>query len=393
MLAACSSQLTLTGAGTAERVADMSRRALTGEATHADYLACHAAVLADAGELVEDVLARRDSQESRSAESAVADLALSSQLALSRGELATAYAAAADGLSLAADVRPSPAQRRLQTDLLAARVLVDLARGDDEAAATALAQLDDAADDRDPIVTGLRVASALRRSEPAVELAGQGEPEAIGIIAPARSLRSWAALAHHAAGEQARALALATEHLELARAWGGASLLGRALVVRGLVGSHAERLGLLEEAVAVLEDSPAQLELAYATVELGSALRRARRTRDARAHLTHGGDLAHQCGADALVARVRAELVAAGARPRRAAFSGVSSLTDAERRVAVLAASGMTTRAIAQELIVSPKTVSGQLGAVYSKLDVHDRAALAAAMSADGESAQRERVH
>jgi DNA-binding NarL/FixJ family response regulator len=41
----------------------------------------------------------------------------------------------------------------------------------------------------------------------------------------------------------------------------------------------------------------------------------------------------------------------------------------------------MTNRAIARELTVSAKTVSGQLSAVYRKLDVHDRAALAAAMA------------
>jgi DNA-binding CsgD family transcriptional regulator len=85
--------------------------------------------------------------------------------------------------------------------------------------------------------------------------------------------------------------------------------------------------------------------------------------------------------------------VATGARPRRAAFSGVGSLTAAERRVAALAAAGMTNREIAKELTVSAKTVSGQLGAVYLKLDVHDRSALAAAMQAvDQANAEMERV-
>jgi DNA-binding NarL/FixJ family response regulator len=47
----------------------------------------------------------------------------------------------------------------------------------------------------------------------------------------------------------------------------------------------------------------------------------------------------------------------------------------------------MTNREIARELIVSPKTVSGQLTAVYRKLDVHDRLALALALegAADAE--------
>jgi DNA-binding NarL/FixJ family response regulator len=44
----------------------------------------------------------------------------------------------------------------------------------------------------------------------------------------------------------------------------------------------------------------------------------------------------------------------------------------------------MTNRAIAHKLTVSAKTVSGQLSAIYRKLGVHDRAALAAAMQEGG---------
>jgi DNA-binding NarL/FixJ family response regulator len=157
-------------------------------------------------------------------------------------------------------------------------------------------------------------------------------------------------------------------------------VLGRALVVRGVVDLGPDRLRFVEEAVAVLEGTSAQLELASATVELGVALRRAGRRRASRERLVSGADLAYRCGAEALAARARLELVSLGARPRRAAFSGVSSLTACELRVARLAAAGLTNRAIAQELIVSVKTVSGQLTSVYRKLEVHDRAALIAAM-------------
>jgi DNA-binding NarL/FixJ family response regulator len=163
------------------------------------------------------------------------------------------------------------------------------------------------------------------------------------------------------------------------------------LVVRGVVDPGPQRLAMIEEAVTVLESSSATLELARATIALGVALRRARRRGESRDHLVHGADLAHRCGADALAARARAELVSVGARPRRAAFSGVGSLTDGERRVALLAAAGMTNREIARELTVSTKTVSGQLTAVYRKLDVHDRAGLTETMrQADEASAHRD---
>jgi DNA-binding CsgD family transcriptional regulator len=154
-------------------------------------------------------------------------------------------------------------------------------------------------------------------------------------------------------------------------------VLGRALVVRGVVDPGSERLRFIEDGVAVLEHTQATLELARATIELGIALRRARRRRESRDQLVRGADLAHRCGAEVLAELARAQLVSAGARPRRAAFSGVASLTVSELRVARLAAAGMTNRAIALELIVSAKTVSGQLAAAYRKLDVHDRAALA----------------
>jgi DNA-binding CsgD family transcriptional regulator len=53
------------------------------------------------------------------------------------------------------------------------------------------------------------------------------------------------------------------------------------------------------------------------------------------------------------------------------------SLTGAELRVAELVASGMTNRAIAEDLIVSPHTVDAHLKHTYVKLGIHSRAELA----------------
>ena len=52
------------------------------------------------------------------------------------------------------------------------------------------------------------------------------------------------------------------------------------------------------------------------------------------------------------------------------------SLTGAEVRVAELAASGMTNRAMAEELIVSPHTVDAHLKHMYAKLRIHSRVEL-----------------
>jgi DNA-binding CsgD family transcriptional regulator len=378
MLAAWASHTTLTGSSTARRVAEVCGRALL---EGVDYLACRAALLADAGELVERALAHEPA-EPATGDDGLVELAIRSQLALARGDLSDAEANARTALAELEGLPLTALRRRVRSDLLADLVLLALERTQYGEAHQLLGELEDA---DGPVAACLRIALALAQSAPAADLALEVEQAPVGVIAPGVSWRPLAALAHHAAGDGSRAMTLAADHLEHARAWGGPSVLGRALLVRAVVGEGTERLSFAEDAVAVLERSSARLELARATVELGTALRRARRRRESREQLVRGADLAHRCGAEALVAHARAELVSVGARPRRAAFSGVSSLTASELRVARLAAAGLTNREIAQALTVSVKTVSGQLTAVYRKLDIHDRAALAAAMQGEPE--------
>jgi DNA-binding CsgD family transcriptional regulator len=97
------------------------------------------------------------------------------------------------------------------------------------------------------------------------------------------------------------------------------------------------------------------------------------RPAEAREPLREGLALAERCGARALERRARDELVAAGARPRRRELTGVDSLTPSERRVAAMAASGMTNREIAQALFVTVKAIRFHLGNAYRKLGVSNR--------------------
>ncbi|HEX2265402.1 MAG TPA: LuxR C-terminal-related transcriptional regulator, partial [Solirubrobacterales bacterium] len=129
-----------------------------------------------------------------------------------------------------------------------------------------------------------------------------------------------------------------------------------------------------------LEGSTARLEHAKALAALGSTLRRARQPTEAREPLRRALELAGACGAEGLAEHVRAELHAAGARPRRDALSGVESLTPSERRVATMAAEEMTNREIAQALFVTPKTVEVHLSNAYRKLDIRNRRQLAGAL-------------
>ncbi len=377
LLGAWAAQATLTAAASAEHIADLCGFGLR---EGIDYLACQAAVLADAGDLVEQALAR-DCDELPTGDDGLVRLAVRAQLALASGDLAAVEADARAGLAQLDGLALTALRGRVRSDLHASLVVIALERGWYGQGERMLAEAGAAA------AGCLGVALALAQSEPAADLALELEQAPAGIIPPGLSWRPLAALAHHASGDSARALALASDHLEHARSWGGPTHLGRALLVRGIIDPGAERLRFVQEAVAVLEDSSAALDVARAAVELGTALRRARRRRDAREQLERGADLAHRCGADVLAARALAELVGVGARPRRAAFSGISSLTASELRVARLAATGMTNRQIAQELIVSIKTVSTQLTAGYRKLDVHDRAGLASAMRDEPEAA------
>ena len=207
--------------------------------------------------------------------------------------------------------------------------------------------------------------------------------ETVGGRNPAfMAWRSHAALGLLQLGErQEEARRLAAEELELARIWGAPRALGRALRVAGLVAGGREGVGLLREAVEVVEGSPARLELAKALTELGAGLRRGNRRSEARDVLRRARELATLCGAMPLAQHAETELLATGARPRRIALSGVDSLTPSERRVARMAADGLTNREIAQELFVTQKTVEVHLSSAYRKLEIGSRTQLASKLA------------
>jgi DNA-binding CsgD family transcriptional regulator len=177
------------------------------------------------------------------------------------------------------------------------------------------------------------------------------------------------------------AVAVAAEELAAARAWGAPGTVGRALTQLGRLEREAG-IGRLEEAVALLEGSNAKLEHARALLALGTAIRHARRPADARDPLRRALELATVCSAPPLAEQARAELYAAGARPRTEALAGVDALTASEKRVAGLAATGDTNRDIAQALYVTPKTVEVHLSNAYRKLGIRSRRELATALGA-----------
>ena len=207
------------------------------------------------------------------------------------------------------------------------------------------------------------------------------EMEALGEFNPALvPWRSEAALALRLLGRNAEAEALAREELELARRWGAPRSVGVSLRALGLVKPGPEGESLLREAVDVLAESPGRLEYARSLVDLGAACRRANRRGEGRDLLLRGLDLAHRAGASPLVQQAQDELAAMGARPRKLSQTGVDALTASERRVARMAAGGMSNKEIAQALFVTVKAVEVHLSSVYRKLGIDSRRRLPKAL-------------
>jgi DNA-binding CsgD family transcriptional regulator len=191
------------------------------------------------------------------------------------------------------------------------------------------------------------------------------------------------------------ALALASRHQEPdevqrlvewelaeARRWGTPRTMGVALRAQGLVEGGDRGIELLREAAEKFAASPDRLEHARTLVDLGAALRRGRRPADARPPLHEGLELASRCGATPLAERARAELAATGVkRIKRTYLSGLDALTPSEKRIARMAANGMSNPEIAQTLFVTRKTVEMHLHNAYIKLDVKSRDQLPAAIA------------
>jgi DNA-binding CsgD family transcriptional regulator len=149
-------------------------------------------------------------------------------------------------------------------------------------------------------------------------------------------------------------------------------------------------LGRLDEAaeaahaaVAIGEALELRLECARTLLVAGQIERRRRRKAAARALLQRAHELFEASGARLWAARARDELERASLR--RAVGD---QLTESERRVAELAAAGLTNRAVAARLFMSPKTVEANLARAYRKLGIHSRAELGARLGVRAGEAQ-----
>jgi DNA-binding CsgD family transcriptional regulator len=304
------------------------------------------------------------------------------------------YRLAADYAEQAAMLAATTGSGSVHAWAIAQRAYVHAHRGE-TAETRSLCEAAHALQRASPVLTGLWAASSLALLElslgdaaaafeacrpltEATERQGLGEPFPLFFLPDA--LEALVAL-----GELDRAEALIEllegRGKELDRAWA----LAVGARCRGLVLSARGELDAAESALrrALVEHDRLEMpfERARTLVSLGRVQRRRKRRRGARETLGAALAVFEEIGASLWAELARAELERTHLReaPRE--------LSPTERRVAELAAQGLTNRRIAQRLHLSEKTVEANLARAYRKLGIRSRAQLGAAM-AGGEAAR-----
>jgi DNA-binding CsgD family transcriptional regulator len=157
------------------------------------------------------------------------------------------------------------------------------------------------------------------------------------------------------------------------RAWHVAvAARGRALLAAA-GGDHEAARAHVERALLAHERLPQPFERGRTLLAQGTIERRAKRRAAAREALTAALELFDGLGAPLWAERAAAELARVPGRGRAS-----SELTETERRVAELVASGLSNKEVAARLFVSVRTVEANLSKVYAKLGVRSRSQLAA---------------
>ncbi|MEU8357191.1 AAA family ATPase [Nonomuraea sp. NPDC048882] len=139
--------------------------------------------------------------------------------------------------------------------------------------------------------------------------------------------------------------------------------------VQAAAGDLPQRPALLREAVDLLQTGGDRLELTYALVDLTHALNELGESNKARLVGRQAGKIADEVQAEPLRKAVGPVEEPAG----NGEEESMSLLSDAEQRVASLAALGYTNREISKKIYITVSTVEQHLTRIYRKLDVKGR--------------------
>jgi ATP/maltotriose-dependent transcriptional regulator MalT len=208
-----------------------------------------------------------------------------------------------------------------------------------------------------------------------------------GALAPDASpgrlpWRCGAALAHLRVGDARAASALAREQVDAAQAAGSPYAMATALrtLAAVAVDTGPDRIQHLLRARAVLSGNRADRLAAQIDTDLAGLLLLTHAPdseQRALALLRSAEDHAGRQELWPLQGRVRRLLDRLGEQPRKVETEAMAALTASERRVARMAADGLTNRQIAHELVVTVKAVEWHLSHVYRKLGIRSRTMLA----------------
>ncbi|GEP39953.1 hypothetical protein NPS01_36160 [Nocardioides psychrotolerans] len=171
----------------------------------------------------------------------------------------------------------------------------------------------------------------------------------------------------------------ATEHHAAAVRDGSPYVVAHALRVLAATQAGAQRVDLLREARALLEPVHAERLAAQIDADLAGLLMLTptpEAVAEAVQLLRRTEIYAGQQELWPLQGRVRRMLDRLGEAPLRVTSEALALLTVTERRVAGLAATGLTNRQIAEELLVSIKAVEWHLSRTYRKLGISSRSGL-----------------
>lgn len=202
-------------------------------------------------------------------------------------------------------------------------------------------------------------------------------------IPPMVAWRSSLAQAYLLLGRRREARDLVTKQLNRC-VGGGIRLRAISLRVLAACGDTPQRVPLLRDAIQRLERCGDRLELARAQADLSEVYRELGQLSTARLMLRKAVHTAKACAAGELERRLHTTLARSSDDESAAPEvrgAGMALLSDAERKVAELAAHGHTNREIGRRLYITVSTVEQHLTRVYRKLDVSRRADLATLLS------------
>lgn len=163
-------------------------------------------------------------------------------------------------------------------------------------------------------------------------------------------------------------------HHPLGHAWADAC----DAMIRWKEGDAREGAARMREAARALEAIPMIPAAARVRRQLAGRLEEIGDVEGSLRELRKVHDTFSRLGAERELEKARDQFRDLGRRPPpRFSTNGIGGLTDRELEVAVLVATGMSNKAVARDLGISPRTVTTHLTNIYQKLDLSSRLQLA----------------